>query len=239
MKRTLTFLITVLCLTACILVTACNEEPPHTHIFSEWGENTATCTEGGTETRDCECGYAEYRTTDALCHDMKNGSCARCEKEGFIPLIENGKAAFDIVYTSATGAKTKIAIAKFVNLLRDRGVEISDPHSDTEGEIGAREIIVGTDAKGRGDECAIPLEYIGPRGAEIRTTDERIIIAGGSDALTKELFDKFTTQILALPEGEQDISYLDVGTGINYLLLTLKSQSLIEIIFHKFVYKNN
>ena len=220
MRRTLTFIATVLCLSACIFLTACHEEVPHTHSFGEWSGNTATCTEGGTEARSCECGYMEYQLTEALCHDMKDGGCTRCGKVSFIPLVENGKAAFDIVYTSTAGAKTKIAIAKFVNLLRDRGVEISDPHSDTDGEIGAIEIIVGTDAKGRGDECAIPLEYIGPRGAEIRTTDERIIIAGGSDTLTKELFDKFTTQILALPEGDTDISYLDVGTDISYLLLS-------------------
>ena len=40
------------------------------HSYGKWGNNTATCTAGGTETRSCKCGKTESRDTSALGHDF-------------------------------------------------------------------------------------------------------------------------------------------------------------------------
>ncbi|MBQ2930629.1 MAG: hypothetical protein IJD99_10485 [Clostridia bacterium] len=40
------------------------------HSYGKWGNNTATCTAGGTETRSCKCGKTEARDTAALGHDF-------------------------------------------------------------------------------------------------------------------------------------------------------------------------
>ncbi len=43
----------------------------HTHVFGEWYGNTATCTSGGEERRDCtDCEYFETRKTEPTEHNM-------------------------------------------------------------------------------------------------------------------------------------------------------------------------
>lgn len=51
----------------------------HTHSFGDWQTTKeATCTEAGSETRTCECGYFEERELAALGHDYVDGVCSRC-----------------------------------------------------------------------------------------------------------------------------------------------------------------
>ncbi len=69
MKKTLTFILAALaaiCLTAAF---ASCETSGHEHIYGEWFTATpATCTEPGTERRNCGCGHFETRETEALGH---------------------------------------------------------------------------------------------------------------------------------------------------------------------------
>ena len=78
----LTFLVGLLALCACATEEPQVTPPPatdgagaHTHTYGEWYGNTATCTEGGKERRDCttaDCNAHEERNTEALGHDMQS-----------------------------------------------------------------------------------------------------------------------------------------------------------------------
>ena len=47
----------------------CSYLVEHTHSYADWESITApTCSTFGVEKRTCDCGYAEYKTTDALAH---------------------------------------------------------------------------------------------------------------------------------------------------------------------------
>ena len=56
----------------------------HAHVLSDWGNNTATCEEDGTETRNCTvdgCYYQESRVSNALNHRFDGEICIVCSKE--------------------------------------------------------------------------------------------------------------------------------------------------------------
>jgi hypothetical protein len=62
MKKSLFLIVltALLCLVCALALTACEEEPAHTHTWGEWVTVTpATCTEQGVQTRVCECGQSE------------------------------------------------------------------------------------------------------------------------------------------------------------------------------------
>ena len=62
MKKSLFLIVltALLCLVCALALTACEEEPAHTHTWGEWVTVTpATCTEQGVQTRICECGQSE------------------------------------------------------------------------------------------------------------------------------------------------------------------------------------
>ena len=63
------------------------EIPAIGHDYGEWSGNTATCTEGGTETRTCQregCGKTETQATEALGHNMTPhaAAAATCTMDG-------------------------------------------------------------------------------------------------------------------------------------------------------------
>ena len=60
----------------------------HDHIFGEWGQNTATCTAPGVETRSCTvsgCTETETRNTEAIGHNavQHEGKAATCTESGY------------------------------------------------------------------------------------------------------------------------------------------------------------
>ena len=65
-----------------------NKEPEHVHTFGEWTDNTATCTEGGTEKRYCLCGESEERVTASFGHiggevEIVENVPATCTADGY------------------------------------------------------------------------------------------------------------------------------------------------------------
>ncbi|MBO5946125.1 MAG: trypsin-like peptidase domain-containing protein [Clostridia bacterium] len=61
-------LVVALALAACITVTV---HLTHSHDLNEWQTvEEASCTSHGIAKRECECGYVEYTTTEALAHNM-------------------------------------------------------------------------------------------------------------------------------------------------------------------------
>ena len=68
----LTFLlITIICVASCIPepLDQQDDDATHTHIYSAWGEDSATCTAPGVQTRTCKyCDKTQTRTTPAFGH---------------------------------------------------------------------------------------------------------------------------------------------------------------------------
>ena len=62
------------------------------------------------------------------------------------------------------------------------------------------EIIIGTNAQYRGDECCIDVRDLGKNGYIIKTVGNKIVIAGGSDAATKAAFMKFVSEYVSFAE---------------------------------------
>lgn len=97
MKHTIKLLTLAAILTAVFGLTGCPGpvnnyiEPPHEHVFGDWGEwevvTAATCTKNGSKkrTRTCSCGEVEEETVeiDALAHDwVLESDTATCTTEG-------------------------------------------------------------------------------------------------------------------------------------------------------------
>ena len=84
--------ILALSFTACDILTSVlpflKPEEVHEHTLGEWYGNDATCTEAGTESRDCldeTCDYVESAPTEALGHDevAHDGKAASCTEHGY------------------------------------------------------------------------------------------------------------------------------------------------------------
>ena len=95
------------------------EKAPVGHTFGEWGGNTATCTEGGIETRKCErlgCNHSEIRDTDALGHSYGElfGTPATCENRGieYSECERSGCSEIKTIVTEALGHIEVIQEAK-------------------------------------------------------------------------------------------------------------------------------
>ena len=111
-----------------------------------------------------------------------------------LALIENGKAKFQVVFTDVSAASGAVIADAFVSRLKTMGVLPADamaiPDSD-ESMVQDCEIIIGAEAKNRGDECSISTKYLGEQGELIKIVGNRVIIATGSHELLKNRFDSF------------------------------------------------
>ena len=71
MKTKRLLMTALLVLFAVVLTVAMSSCGDHEHSFSEWKTvSEASCTSAGLEKRDCECGYSEYTTKEALAHSF-------------------------------------------------------------------------------------------------------------------------------------------------------------------------
>ena len=72
-KRHFAIAITVFIMLAGVFaLSACGDDKyeKHTHTFGEWSRDSATCTAGGVQKRECtKCGFAEKKVTSPLGHD--------------------------------------------------------------------------------------------------------------------------------------------------------------------------
>lgn len=96
----------------------------HTHSFGDWQTTKeATCTEAGTETRTCECGYFEERALAALGHDYVSGKCSRCggvDPDYVAPCEhKNERKEITLEATCTEPGKVKIYCASCGELLRE------------------------------------------------------------------------------------------------------------------------
>ena len=119
MKKKLVISLLTIVAAACIVfaISAC--EAPHEHSYGEWTVVTApTCTEEGTEQRECDCGEEETRTIAALGHDLMGHAaqaptctepgwsayqtCTRCNYTTFEELAATGHNYESTVTTEST-----------------------------------------------------------------------------------------------------------------------------------------
>ncbi|HIR39298.1 MAG TPA: hypothetical protein IAB90_02845 [Candidatus Coproplasma stercoripullorum] len=102
-------------------ISAC--EAPHEHSFCEWTVVTApTCTEEGTEQRECDCGEEETRTIAALGHDLVEHAaqeptctepgwsayqtCTRCDYTTYEELAATGRHNYESTVTTESTCTT-------------------------------------------------------------------------------------------------------------------------------------
>ncbi len=194
------------------------------HDLAIWYGSTATCTKDGVEYADCErngCDYKTDRVSKAKGHNIQDGTCSRCLTPNLLVLIKDGKAKFKVVSTSTSGGSGKMAADSFVKMIRDLGIEIDDAILDYEtSAISDCEIIIGSDAIGRGDECNITTQYLGQDGEIIKRIGNRIIIAASSANKTTSLFNTFVSDYLGITENSKDLNYLEIDEMYNYEKIT-------------------
>ena len=159
--------------------------------------------------------------------------------EGLV-LVKEGVANFTIVYTSDSGISGKRSAETFVEKLRSFNVEIGDAVSDADASaVSECEIIIGTNVKNRPEECIIGDKYLGEEGRAIKIVGKSIIIAGGTEALTKELFDRYVKNEMKITSRTRIISDLVVAADYffeqrqKYLItsITVKDVDLSEFTF--------
>ena len=118
--------------------------------------------------------------------------------DGYV-LIHEGKASFNVVYTAASKGDGKKAAENFVKQLRKLGIEVKDAISDEDKSLVTdREIIIGCNAKNRGDEVCVDDKYLGADGYTSKLVGNRIVVAAGTTAETKTKFEQFVKYTLGI-----------------------------------------
>ncbi len=128
-------------------------------------------------------------------------------------LIENKVAKFQLVFTSKAGPESIKRAESLVKQLRSLGVQISDPVSEGDKDkMTDCEIIIGPEAKYRGDEFAISEKELGKDGQIIKIFGSKILIAGGTQKLTYSLFDSYITKEMNITKNTETIENLSVNS---------------------------
>ena len=184
MKRLLS---SMLALLLCVCVTfafaACGKETPD-------GDEDVSAGEGGGDTGTNE----EPADTENLV------------------LITGNKARFKLVTTSDMSGTLKKKIEKFVNDLRDIGVDIDDPISDgSAGAVTDCEIIVGSGVKNRDEKYTVDPYSCGAEGYVIKVVDDKVVIGGGTVELTETAFDYFVKSVMKLSGKTKELSEFSIG----------------------------
>ncbi len=141
-----------------------------------------------------------------------------------ITLVKNGKAQFNVVYSSADGASIRRAATSFVEALREVGVDVNDPISDKDKtEVTDCEILVGTSIQNRPEECVVLSDSLGENGYVIKAVGTRVVIAGGTNDGTKSALDKFRTENLGITEDTKSLTNVSVsGTLLDEFITNFK-----------------
>ncbi|MBQ8381099.1 MAG: hypothetical protein IJY18_04320 [Clostridia bacterium] len=147
-----------------------------------------------------------------------------------LALIYNNKARFQVVYTTEAGS-AGIRLAKsLVTKLRDLGVEVADAVSDRDADdVKSCEIIIGTNARHRGDEVAISDKYLGPDGYTMKVIGKRVVIAGGSDTSTQKAYDAYLRQQMKITTTTKSLEQLAVKDDFSYEKLTEYSITSVTV----------
>lgn len=192
------------------------------HDMSAWFGDSATCTLGGREFSECsKCDYFIHRNTLAKGHVLEDGQCSVCGQSDVLVLIENGQANFTVVHTSYSGSTGKILADTIVDRLRSLGITIADAVSDVDGATATDyEIIIGAEARGRGEECCITEHHLGREGEVIKRVGDSVVIAGSTNSILRSVFNKFMSEYLGITDDTEKLEYAAIDGYIDYENIT-------------------
>ena len=151
-----------------------------------------------------------------LCLTLSLTALCSCDGSGGdITLIKDGVAQFKVVYSSAAGSSIRRAANDFVSTLSDLGVSVADAVSDDDTtELTECEIIIGTDAQNRPDECVIGVDDIGENGYVIKAVGKRVVIAAGTIDGTKDAIERFKSEHLGITEDTESLKSASVKSDL-------------------------
>ncbi len=138
-------------------------------------------------------------------------------------LIHENEAKFNIITAQGAGSAGIRAANDLYKLFTDKlGVaEVNAPIPDSDVEsLWNCEIIIGTDCRNRGDECSVDAREIGHLGYVIKVVGERVIIAGGSPAKTREAVNIFISKYLGVTDTTEALSNIALSTTLNETVYT-------------------
>ncbi len=137
-------------------------------------------------------------------------------------LISENEALFNIITASGSGSAGIRSANDLYKLLYERlGVNVNAPIPDVDAEsVWHCEIIIGTDCLNRGDECVISERELGPNGYVIKVVGDRVIIAGGTPAKTREAVSIFIEKHLGVTDGTETLTSVSVSDTLNETVLT-------------------
>ncbi len=145
-------------------------------------------------------------------------------------LIENKVAKFQLVYTSESGSIGKKCTEDLVKQLRDFGVTVSDPIAENNAALVSEcEIIIGTGAKYRGEELSVTQKELGKEGYLGKIVGKKILIAGGTQDLTKSLFDRFVKDEMGITKKTEEITSIAIKADYHQLKETQYKINTISI----------
>ncbi|MBR2650130.1 MAG: hypothetical protein IKD45_00550 [Clostridia bacterium] len=144
------------------------------------------------------------------------------EEDKKIELIRDGTAAFRFVTTAQIGASAVRTIDRLTSRLRSLGVTVEDRVSDSSAaDDGVCEIIVGSAARGRGEECSVDIYDLGIEGYVIKAVGNKIVIAGGTSDMTANALSVFIEQYLGVTEDTKKLPELvSVPAALSVLVPT-------------------
>jgi len=147
-----------------------------------------------------------------------------------IVLIKDSQAKFKLVNTSNMGSAARRAVENFIETLDMLGVEGAESVEDGKADLVTDcEIIVGTGARNRGDECNISVHDLGDEGYIIKAVGNKVVIAGGTQEMTLTAFNLFLKDYLGIDEDTKELKNLAVPEDINVLKETVYSVDSISI----------
>ena len=145
-----------------------------------------------------------------------------------LALIENNKANFRVVYTSGSGSTVVKSAMELVKTLRRLGVEVEDAIADDNPALVTDcEIIIGTNARNRDSKYVISDKYLGEKGYVVKIVDNRVLIAGGVDSLTKDALDNFIKKQMGITNKTTELPSLSVAR--DYVMQKLTEYSVTSI----------
>ncbi len=123
-----------------------------------------------------------------------------------IPLVLDTKAQFQFTFADGfpKNGETYKEVYNFIGNVLDKYFfgsarpAVYTERYDDSPLISGYEILIGSDARFRGEECNISSTALGETGYVIKIVGNIIVIAGGSDAATKEAFLKFAEDFVTL-----------------------------------------
>ncbi len=136
-------------------------------------------------------------------------------------LIQKNVAKFQIVTTSSAGSAAIREARDLITKLRSFGIDVPDVVSDSSAaNVKDCEIIIGPDVRNRPEDCVISKYDIGAEGYQMKVSGDRVIIAGGTSELTKELLNKFIKENLGITAETVSRRNVSVPRTLSELVLT-------------------